>query len=168
MLISKPFLTPVQLCNPYDPSIDLDSWGRNPDTYLTDVVSSETDVPLPPAKPGEKITVFDFAPLEYGAFEHLEHLIRKSTYQYWAYDPEVQQHAIRYSLVDVHNAHVETEHGTRPINVVREETTLGRRVTAEAWRDIAPFADSNIWAMFSMACAVLSRRRSKTIVRSAG
>lgn len=165
---TKPLLTPIKICSPYDGGIDREKWNRDPDTYLIDVISSDEDIPLPPAKPGEKITVFDFAPLEYGAFEHLEYMIRKTTYEHWYNDPEIQQHAIRYSLVDLHNAHIKTDYGTRPISVQREETSLGRRITAESWREISPFADSGTWAMLCLACAILSRKRSKTTVESAG
>lgn len=165
---TKPLLTPIQVCSPYDSGIDRERWNCDPNTYLTDVVSSEVEIPLPPVKPGEKITIFDFIPLEYGAHEHLEHLIRKTAYEHWFYDPEIQQHAIRYSLIDLHNAYVKTEHGTRPINVQREETPLGRRITAESWRDISPFADSATWGILCLACAVLSRKRSACIAGSMG
>lgn len=165
MLVYRGILAPLEVCSPYDPAIDAEAWTSTPEEYLSAIATSDADMPLPPVKPGEKLTVIVLSPLDYSAYEAAQYLIQRSTHEYWAADAEVQRHILRHSITDIREAYTETDGDRRPVRVRTEEGPYGRRLTAEAWESVAPFAGSEDWAIMALATVLRTRRVRGASVR---
>ena len=158
-LVYRGILAPLEVCSPYDPAIDQDAWGMKPEDYLHALATSDADVPLPPVKAGERLTVIVMSPMDYSAYERAQYLIQRADSEYWPTDAQVQRHILRHTITDIREAYTEIDGDRRAVRARTEEGPYGRRLTAEAWESIAPFAGSQDWGIYALVSLLRTRRQ---------
>jgi len=165
-IVTRSFLSPITFVWPGDSAIDAEKWTPEAAAEYTRSLIKGVQPPMPPEKPGEKCTRFTFAPLNYDAYVHFEHLRAASTYADPLEDPEVQQHVLRHTIRDLTEAYkVDEDERQQPITVETDHGPFGERVTGRCWsRDLIPFLDFSIrLAMLSLVVQFSVARLSRSL-----